>query len=68
MVADFKSAGDGWVAPPSLLLREQFFHGRDSTAMMKLHAKCHYPEDNADLVIWLLTRRENIKTGIPVLI
>ncbi len=32
------------------------------------HDKCLYPEDIADLVIWLLTRRPNIKIGRPVLI
>jgi 3-oxoacyl-[acyl-carrier protein] reductase len=32
------------------------------------HSKCLYPEDIADLVIWLLTRRENIKIGTPILI
>jgi 3-oxoacyl-[acyl-carrier protein] reductase len=32
------------------------------------HAKCLYPEDIADLVIWLLTRRQNIKIGTPILI
>jgi len=32
------------------------------------HDKCLYPEDIADLAIWLLTRRPNIKIGIPVLI
>lgn len=32
------------------------------------HTKCLYPEDIADLVVWLLTRRENIKIGRPVLI
>ena len=32
------------------------------------HAKCLYPEDIADLVIWLLTRRPNIKIGTPILI
>lgn len=31
-------------------------------------AKCLYPEDLADLVIWLLTRRQNVKIGLPVLI
>jgi NAD(P)-dependent dehydrogenase (short-subunit alcohol dehydrogenase family) len=31
-------------------------------------AKCLLPEDIADLVIWLLTRRENIKIGRPILI
>jgi 3-oxoacyl-[acyl-carrier protein] reductase len=31
-------------------------------------AKCLYPEDIADLVIWLLTRRSNIKIGTPILI
>lgn len=30
--------------------------------------KCLYPEDIADLVIWLLTRRANIKIGVPILI
>ncbi len=30
--------------------------------------KCLYPEDIADLIIWLLTRRENIKIGTPILI
>lgn len=30
--------------------------------------KCLVPEDIADLVIWLLTRRENIKIGTPILI
>ena len=30
--------------------------------------KCLYPEDIADLVLWLLTRRPNIKIGRPVLI
>lgn len=32
------------------------------------HSKCLYPEDIADLVIWLLSRRENIKIGTPILI
>jgi NAD(P)-dependent dehydrogenase (short-subunit alcohol dehydrogenase family) len=32
------------------------------------HAKCLYPEDIADLVIWLLTRRPNVKIGTPILI
>lgn len=32
------------------------------------HEKCLYPEDIADLAIWLLTRRENIKIGLPILI
>ena len=32
------------------------------------HAKCLYPEDIADLVLWLLTRRPNIKIGTPILI
>jgi 3-oxoacyl-[acyl-carrier protein] reductase len=30
--------------------------------------KCLYPEDIADLVIWLLTRRPNVKIGTPILI
>ena len=32
------------------------------------HDKCLYPQDIADLVIWLLTRRANVKIGRPVLI
>jgi NAD(P)-dependent dehydrogenase (short-subunit alcohol dehydrogenase family) len=32
------------------------------------HSKCLYPEDIAELAIWLLTRRANIKIGTPVLI
>jgi NADP-dependent 3-hydroxy acid dehydrogenase YdfG len=32
------------------------------------HAKCLYPKDIADLVLWLLTRRQNIKIGTPILI
>ena len=32
------------------------------------HAKCLYPEDIADLIVWLLTRRQNIKIGTPILI
>lgn len=32
------------------------------------HSKCLYPEDIADLAIWLLTRRPNIKIGAPILI
>jgi NAD(P)-dependent dehydrogenase (short-subunit alcohol dehydrogenase family) len=32
------------------------------------HTKCLYPEDIAELAIWLLTRRENIKIGTPILI
>ena len=32
------------------------------------HGKCLYPEDIAELVIWLLTRRRNIKIGTPILI
>ena len=31
-------------------------------------SKCLYPEDIADLVIWLATRRPNVKIGRPVLI
>jgi 3-oxoacyl-[acyl-carrier protein] reductase len=31
-------------------------------------SKCLYPEDIADLVVWLLTRRANIKIGTPILI
>ena len=32
------------------------------------HSKCLYPEDIADLVLWLVTRRRNIKIGTPILI
>jgi NADP-dependent 3-hydroxy acid dehydrogenase YdfG len=32
------------------------------------HSKCLYPEDIADLVVWLVTRRENVKIGRPILI
>ncbi|HSM58853.1 MAG TPA: SDR family oxidoreductase [Candidatus Sulfomarinibacteraceae bacterium] len=32
------------------------------------HDKCLYPEDVADLVMWLLTRRPNLKIGRPILI
>lgn len=32
------------------------------------HEKCLYPEDIADLVLWLVTRRPNIKIGRPILI
>jgi 3-oxoacyl-[acyl-carrier protein] reductase len=32
------------------------------------HEKCLYPDDIADLVIWLLTQRPNIKIGRPILI
>lgn len=32
------------------------------------HSKCLTPEDIADLVLWLLTRRANIKIGRPILI
>lgn len=32
------------------------------------HNKCLFPEDIADLVLWLLSRRQNVKIGRPVLI
>ena len=32
------------------------------------HEKCLYPEDIADLVVWLISRRKNIKIGTPILI
>jgi NAD(P)-dependent dehydrogenase (short-subunit alcohol dehydrogenase family) len=32
------------------------------------HNKCLYPEDIAELVVWLVTRRPNIKIGTPILI
>jgi 3-oxoacyl-[acyl-carrier protein] reductase len=31
-------------------------------------SKCLYPEDIAELAIWLLTRRQNLKIGTPILI
>lgn len=31
-------------------------------------SKCLYPEDIAELVLWLVTRRANIKIGTPILI
>jgi NAD(P)-dependent dehydrogenase (short-subunit alcohol dehydrogenase family) len=33
-----------------------------------IHEKCLFPEDIADLVLWVLTRRPNIKIGSPILI
>ena len=32
------------------------------------HERCLYPADIADLVLWLVTRRANVKIGRPVLI
>jgi NAD(P)-dependent dehydrogenase (short-subunit alcohol dehydrogenase family) len=32
------------------------------------HNKCLYPEDIAELTLWLLSRRRNVKIGRPVLI
>lgn len=32
------------------------------------HEKCLYPEDIGDLVVWLVTRRPNVKIGRPILI
>jgi NAD(P)-dependent dehydrogenase (short-subunit alcohol dehydrogenase family) len=32
------------------------------------HSKCLYPDDIAELVLWLLMRRANIKIGTPILI
>jgi NAD(P)-dependent dehydrogenase (short-subunit alcohol dehydrogenase family) len=48
---------------PGMVVTEM---SQDSTGLD--HSKCLYPEDIADLVFWLLTRRTNIKTGTPVLI
>jgi NAD(P)-dependent dehydrogenase (short-subunit alcohol dehydrogenase family) len=31
-------------------------------------SKCLYPKDIADLVVWLVTRRPNVKIGTPILI
>ena len=33
-----------------------------------VHEKCLYPEDIAELTLWLLSRRANIKIGTPILI
>lgn len=38
------------------------------TASNLNHEKCLFPEDIADFVLWLVTRRANIKIGRPVLI
>jgi NAD(P)-dependent dehydrogenase (short-subunit alcohol dehydrogenase family) len=32
------------------------------------HSKCLVPEDIAELILWLLSRRQNIKIGTPILI
>lgn len=32
------------------------------------HGKCLYPDDIADLVVWLVSRRQNVKIGRPILI
>ncbi len=32
------------------------------------HDKCLFPEDIAALIIWLVTRRANVKIGRPILI
>ena len=32
------------------------------------HARCLYPDDIADLALWLLLRRPNVKIGTPILI
>ncbi len=32
------------------------------------HSKCLEPDDIAELVRWLVTRRQNIKIGTPILI
>jgi 3-oxoacyl-[acyl-carrier protein] reductase len=32
------------------------------------HDKCLYPDDIADLILWLVTRRPNVKIGRPLLI
>jgi len=33
-----------------------------------IHDKCLYPEDIAELVLWLVTKRANVKIGRPILI
>jgi hypothetical protein len=39
---------------------------QDETALNR--ERCLYPKDIADLVLWLVTRRPNIKIGAPILI
>jgi NAD(P)-dependent dehydrogenase (short-subunit alcohol dehydrogenase family) len=48
---------------PGMVVTEM---SQDATGLN--HSKCLYPEDIADLILWLLTRRTNIKIGTPVLI
>jgi 3-oxoacyl-[acyl-carrier protein] reductase len=48
---------------PGMVVTEMTEHAKGLN-----HTKCLYPEDISDLVIWLLSRRENIKIGKPVLI
>jgi len=48
---------------PGMVVTEM---NRDNPALNK--DKCLYPEDIADLVLWLLTRRQNVKIGTPILI
>ncbi len=48
---------------PGMVVTEMTEHSPGLT-----HEKCLYPEDIADLALWLLSRRPNIKIGTPVLI
>lgn len=48
---------------PGMVVTEMTEHARNLD-----HAKCLLPQDIADLVLWLLSRRANIKIGRPILI
>lgn len=48
---------------PGMVVSEMTEHSRGLN-----HEKCLYPEDIADLVLWLVTRRANVKIGRPILI
>jgi len=48
---------------------EQASTSKQSTVnSQQKHEKCLYPEDIAELVLWLVTRRANVKIGRPILI
>jgi NAD(P)-dependent dehydrogenase (short-subunit alcohol dehydrogenase family) len=48
---------------PGMVVTEM---SQDSPGLNK--GRCLYPEDIADLVLWLVTRRPNVKIGRPILI
>lgn len=48
---------------PGMVVSEM---SQDAPGLNREH--CLYPEDIADLVLWLLTRRANVKIGTPILI